>query len=221
MDIDAAAVSGTGRAGVALVRDTGARNLKVGYGSVLLVGAGVCGYLATLYGFMPGMGAFVLGIAGLSVVGTAFGFTGSGPCPTCGKQLSDVPKNSAGVPCPACGAYATVSAARIFPTADDAVAPQTTYAVRIEPGTQPPFPPLCVGCSKPAAARLPWKLRRTVVGAPGVGRIVREWSIDVPFCETHGRPGALGLPTGITSVDGTIMVQSHRVWRALTGRARY
>lgn len=204
--------------GVPLTRDTASRTMKLAYGTVLTVLAVVCGYLATLYGALPGVGAFIFGVSGISVIVAAFGFTGTGPCPSCGKPIVDVPRDMPGVPCSGCGAYAIVREARMYPTPDDHVASMTTYGYAVESGAQPPFPPFCVGCGVASTQTVAWELSRTVIGAPGVGRIVKKWSIQVPMCPIHATPGSLGLPTGITSSGGTIQIRSYRVWLALTGR---
>lgn len=206
--------------GVPLTSESGSRNAKRAYGAILIVLAAGCGYLATRYGVPAGIGAAIFGVAGLSAFLASFGFSGTAPCPSCGKAMTGLPREMAGAPCASCGAYAVVRDGRVYPTPADHVASSTVYSFAVEPGTQPSFPPLCVGCGAPATQHVPWELTKTVVGAPGVGRVLRKWSIQVPMCAAHAKPGALGLPTGITSFGGSVQIQSHRAWLALTGKTR-
>ena len=206
--------------GTVLVRDIKSLAFKLGAGIVLLGLATGCGVLATHYGFMAGLGAAIFGVAGLSLTVTAFRFTGRGPCPSCGKEMSDVPAETDGARCAHCGAYALVRASTMTVTPETAVAREPIYEIEIEPGAQPAFPELCVGCGAPAVKTLPWELKKEIGGVPGIARTARKWSIDVPFCERHGAPGPLGLPTGIHSFEHKITIQSYLVWLRTTGRAQ-
>jgi hypothetical protein len=202
-----------------LVRDTGTRSVRLLWGAILTALAVGCGVFTPSWGFAGGMGAIVFGVAGISVIAAAFAFAGRGPCPSCNREMLAVPRDSDGVACSACGAYAQVRAAVMHPTPADAVASTPVYGVTVAPGTQPAFPAMCVGCGQPATVSRPWNLTKTVIGAPGVGRIVDKWTIAVPLCAQHGQLNKLGLPTGITSYQGKVQLQSHRAWLLTTGRS--
>lgn len=149
-------------AGVPLTADAASKRNKLIYGSVLLAVAGVCGFLATLYGFMAGMGAAIFGISGISMIAAGFSYSGRGPCPTCGKELVDLPRDVEARFCAGCGNCAIVREARLFATPPDHVAKHSIYPVVIEPGTQPDFHGLCVTCGRPATTSLPRELTKTV-----------------------------------------------------------
>jgi hypothetical protein len=205
--------------GVALESDPGSRRMKIAYGCVLLVLTAICGALVPSYGFMPGMGAFLFGVAGLAViVGAMTSATGKGPCPGCGALLTDVPFDVEATACTKCGAFAIARGGRLFPTPEDNVASHGVYPVRIEPGTQPDFRGMCVACGAPATASAPREMSKTVVGAPGVGRLVKKWSIAVPACAAHAAPDTNGNTAGVTSFGGTLSIRSYRAWRAAMGR---
>lgn len=204
--------------GTPLVVDRGAaRTKRIGGLGMVLLAAGL-GYLATLHGFLAGMGAFVFGVAGLSLLAASFGFAGKGPCPSCGAEIPDVPCESEGVPCPGCGAYAIVKDAHLHRTPDDHVAGTSLYAVRVEVGQEPGFAPLCVSCGAPAAGSLPRAMSKTAASAPGVGRVVRKWTIWLPLCARHQTLDSLGNPPGVTSYEGCLMISSHRAWRQIRSR---
>lgn len=205
--------------GIALTADgTSRMHLRV-YGLVLLAVAGGLGAMTPSWGFMAGLGAFFFGIAAITVLVGSFGYMGRGPCPSCGNELTAVPKDIDGFPCARCGEYAIVRGASLFPTPADTVAASPCYEIALEPGQPSPFGSLCVGCGRPAARNISHELTRTVVGLPTMPRVVKRWSIEVPHCEEHAKPTSLGLPSGMTSFDGRVKVASYRVWAIATGRA--
>ncbi len=206
-------------AGETLTTDEGAKRNKLIGAAVLLVLAAGCGYLATLYGFMAGMGAAIFGIAGLSVLASAFGFAGVGHCPTCGKEMRDLPRDTEAASCRCCGNFAIIRDAKLFPTPPDHVAKSSAYRIDIEPGVQPNFRGLCATCGKPATTSLPRELTKDVVGVPGVGRLAKTWTIDIAVCDEHSKPDSLGNPAGVTSFGGSLSISSHRTWRAITAKS--
>lgn len=156
--------------GVPLVGDAGARRNKLLAGGVLLALGVVGAVLTPRYGFMAGLGAAIFGISGLSVLLAGLGFSGRGPCPSCGAEVRDVPRDAEAIRCSGCGQYCLARAAHLFPTPPDHVATHEVYAVTVEPGTQPDFHGRCAACGQPATRTLPRELSATVVGAPGVAR---------------------------------------------------
>jgi hypothetical protein len=207
--------------GVALEADPGSKRIKLAYGALLLLVAGVCGALVPSYGFFPGMGALIFGVAAVSViVGALVVKTGKAPCPSCGAELADVGYDAEAVPCEKCGAFAMTRAGRIHTTPVDHVAAQSVYPIALAPGQ--PYPPaaasLCVACGSPATTRGEREMTKTVVGAPGVGRIVKKWTISRPVCAAHSAPDANGNVGGVTSYEGRLSIRSHRAWRMATGR---
>lgn len=204
--------------GVPLVGDAGARRNKLLAGGVLLALGVVGAVLTPRYGFMAGLGAAIFGISGLSVLLAGLGFSGRGPCPSCGAEVRDVPKDAEAIRCSGCGQYCLARAAHLFPTPPDHVATHGVYAVTVEPGTQPDFHGRCAACGQPATRTLPRELSATVVGAPGVARVVRQWTIDVAVCDAHAAPDSLGNPQGVTSYQKELQVAAYATWRAMTGR---
>jgi hypothetical protein len=205
--------------GVVLENDSGSRRIRIAYGCVLLVLTAICGALVPSHGFMPGMCAVLFGVAGLAViVGSMTNATGTGPCPGCGAILTDVPLEVEATACTNCGAFAIARGGRLFPTPEDNVASHAVYPVILEPGAQPDFRGMCVACGAPATASAQREMSKTVVGAPGVGRLVKDWSIAVPACAAHAAPDANGNIAGVTSFGGTLSIRSYRAWRAAMGR---
>lgn len=132
-----------------------------------------------------------------------------GPCPTCGAMIGRLPKNAPGIRCRVCGDYAIVKNGELVETPDDNVASAPTYAIALAANEAPRFPDQCVGCGRPAMARIP-----LVVEKNG-----EEWTIFPAFCHEHALIGGDGNPSGIASANGTIRVGSHRVWKLLDARA--
>jgi len=198
-----------------LEKDVKSRNQKLVWGAILLVACGGLVYLATIYGFMAGMGAAILGIAGLSVfAGALLAFQGCGPCPKCGALLSDVPRDLDGVFCSGCSDYLVVKDGVVDVTQEDRVASAPTYPIRVEGGTQPALPGLCLACGQAATQEVERELSATVIGAPGVGRIVKKWTAALPFCAEHAALDELGNPTGLISVGAELRITSYRAWRS-------
>lgn len=205
-------------AGLPLVVDAGSRRHKLLGGVAMLLLATGLGFLAPRFGFFAGMGAVIFGIAGLSLFLTSFGFSGKGPCPTCGAELTDVPREVEGVYCKGCSSMVLVRDAKLFVTPKDYVAKHGIYPVKVEPGTQPDFRGMCACCGKPATSEFPRELSVTVVGAPGVGRIVKTWKIGVAVCGEHVTPDSLGNPKGVISFQGNLSIASHAAWQAMRKR---
>jgi predicted RNA-binding Zn-ribbon protein involved in translation (DUF1610 family) len=205
-------------AGTPLQVDAKGAWLKRGGGAVLLFTAAGLGYLAATFGFAAGMGAFIAGIAGLSLLGASFSFAGTGPCPSCGATLVDVPRDLPGYPCPGCGEYAIVRGACLHRTPPEHVASSSTYAIAVSPEQAPLFGGMCVSCGAPATTTVARQMRKTVVGAPGVGRVVRTWPLPLPVCAAHAQLDSLGNPRGVTSSQGTLLVSSYAAWRAAHAR---
>lgn len=204
--------------GIPLVADAGSRRSKLLGGVAMLLLATGLGFLAPRFGFFAGLGAVIFGIAGLSLFLTSLGFSGKGPCPHCQAELKDVPREVEGVFCRGCGSMVLVRDAKLFVTPKDYVARYGIYPVKVVPGTQPDFRGLCACCGKPSSSEVPRELSVTVVGAPGVGRIVKTWKIGVAVCSEHVTPDSLGNPKGVTSFQGNLAIASHAAWRAMTKR---
>ena len=170
------------------------------------------GWLATRVGFMAGMGAFIFGVAGLSLLAAGFAYSGKAPCPYCRAELTDLRREADGAYCGACNDYALVKDGGIYRMPEAHVAAMPTYALKVEPGTQPRLS-ACVRCGSEAASTMKHQLRKTLVGVPGVGRVVKTWPIQVPVCTNHAAPTQTGMPQGVFSGEGTMTVSSYRVWR--------
>lgn len=205
--------------GTALVKDRSLPQRKAVYGLGMIALAVGLGFLVPRYGFMAGMGAFIVGAAGLGVVVSAFAFSGRGPCPTCGAELRGVPKDAAGVLCSSCRRYAISRDGHLFSTPDDHIAAEPIYEIRVEPGHDP-LPHLCVACGAPAEASVERELQDTIIGVQTVARVFERWTVSIPLCARHDTRDSLGNPPGLRTFENLVTVGSYRTWRAAQPDAR-
>ena len=85
------------------------------------------------------------------------------------------------------------------------------YTITIPVGEQPRLGTRCVCCAQPATSKAPYEMRKTVAGAPGVGRLVKRWTVELPVCASHTtlRPGI-----DVQSGEGVLRIKSFTALRA-------
>lgn len=177
---------------------------------LLAVCAGLA-WLAVDWGFAAGLGALIFGVSGLSLLATAFAWTGRGACTACGKTIDELPSDLEAVRCPHCGVWHRIAGKRMSRTPDDHVASFPCYTITIPVGEQPRLGTRCVCCAQPATSKAPYEMRKTVAGAPGVGRLVKRWTVELPVCASHTtlRPGI-----DVQSGEGVLRIKSFAALRA-------
>src|SRR5690349_11644649 len=100
----------TSTGAVALERDGGAALTKRIGGLVAIAIAIGLGVMTPSWGVFAGLGAAALAIMGISLLAMSFQFTGKGSCPSCGKEMNDLPGEAEAVVCPHCAQFATIEA---------------------------------------------------------------------------------------------------------------
>lgn len=204
--------------GIPLTPDRGGQVKRALFGLVWLIVAGVLGYLATIYGFMAGLGSFIFGLAGISLIAMSFTFMGKGPCPACNTEMRGISKNEEAAHCGNCGDYSVAREGQLFRTPENHVTAESSYPIELEAEKDPGFPAACVTCGAPAVTAHPRELEKTIVGVPGVGKVLKKWTVALPLCERHQTPDSLGNPPGVTSFENVVKISSYRVWREMRGR---